>query len=337
MNVLFPSVGRRVELVNAFRAGLDGLGLDGRLVGTDIDPLAAALRRVDRAYMVPRTDDPDFVPHLVEICEGEEIGLVVPTVDRDIPVLVESRSLLEETGAVVLVPDREASGVTMDKWLTHRFFAQLGVPVPLTWLPDESLAADLAYPVFIKPRRGSAGEHAYKVCDRRQLEFFLDYVPEPIVQEFLPGPEVTSDVLCDLEGRVRAVVLRERIEVRSGEVSKGKTIQNETIMTECARIATALRTRGPITVQCIMREGRPLFTEVNARLGGGLPLGIAAGVHTPTWLLAFAAGIEISTPPLGSYETGLYISRFDKSIIVSEEERIGVESNSVRPRRHALS
>ncbi|HHH82980.1 MAG TPA: hypothetical protein ENL35_08315, partial [Chloroflexi bacterium] len=43
INLLFTSVGRRVELMNAFREAYARLGLRGRLVAPDTDPLAPAL------------------------------------------------------------------------------------------------------------------------------------------------------------------------------------------------------------------------------------------------------------------------------------------------------
>jgi carbamoyl-phosphate synthase large subunit len=69
-----------------------------------------------------------------------------------------------------------------------------------------------------------------------------------------------------------------------------------------------------------MKDDIPYFTEVNARFGGGLPLGIAAGVDSPRWLLALAAGLPIEIPPVGTYKTGLYMTRFDDSFFLTEEE-----------------
>jgi carbamoyl-phosphate synthase large subunit len=158
------------------------------------------------------------------------------------------------------------------------------------------------------------------------LDFFIYYVPEPILQEYLPGPEITNDVICDFEGHVLAVVSRQRIEVRWGEVAKGKTIYDPEIAQHCITIARGLKAIGPITVQCMLREGKPYFTEINPRFGGGVPLGIAAGVRSPHWFLAMAAGLPVEVPPLGSYKVGLYITRFDDSFFLTKEEYARVAS-----------
>jgi carbamoyl-phosphate synthase large subunit len=151
-----------------------------------------------------------------------------------------------------------------------------------------------------------------------QLEFFLTYVDDPIIQECLPGPEITSDVVCSAQGEAWAVVSRMRIEVRAGEVAKGVTLWNDRIARYCIAAAKGIRAIGPITVQCILREGKPYFTEINARFGGGCPLGIKAGVNSPRWYLAEAAGLPLKIPELGTYQKDLYMTRFDESFFIEE-------------------
>jgi carbamoyl-phosphate synthase large subunit len=73
-------------------------------------------------------------------------------------------------------------------------------------------------------------------------------------------------------------------------------------------------------VQCIFKEDRPYFTEINARLGGGAPLGVRAGSQWPAWFLARAAGLEALPAPLGSYEEGLFLTRFDTSYFLKETD-----------------
>jgi carbamoyl-phosphate synthase large subunit len=321
INVLFTSAGRRVELLRAFRQAYTGLDLPGKIVITDIDPLAPTVSVADQFYITPRFTSPDYIPTLLEICRREGISLIFPLIDPDIPLLAAQKEAFAAIGTQVVVVDAAAAAVTADKWETTRFFRELGLAVPQSWLPDTLDLAAAGYLLFIKPRQGSAAKHTFRVNNRRELDFFLDYVPDPIIQECLPGPEITNDVVCDLDGKLLAVVSRQRIEVRWGEVAKGVTIHDPVVVEGCARIAAALPAVGPITVQCMMKEGVPHFTEINARLGGGVPLGIAAGVDTPRWLLAQAAGLPVEIPPLGAYQTGLYLTRFDDSFFITEDVR----------------
>lgn len=321
LNILFSSVGRRVELLRAFRQAYMTLGLAGHIVATDIDPLAPALRLADKQYLVPRLTTPEYIPALVEICRREHIDLVFPLIDPDIPLLAQHRAELEATGARLAVVPAEAAALTNDKWQTAQFFRSVGLVTPRAWLPAEVDLRQVGFPLFIKPRGGSAAQHTYKVTNAEELAFFSKYVPNPIIEEYLPGPEITSDVIAWLDGEILGVVSRQRIEVRWGEVAKGVTVCVPEIIEACVKVAQALPAVGPITVQCMLKDGVPHFTEINARLGGGVPLGIAAGVDSPRWLLARAAGLPVEIPPAGTYRTGLYLTRFDESFFLTADER----------------
>jgi len=329
INILFTSAGRRVELLWAFRNAYKSLGLSGRIIALDVDSLAPALFVADRTYVVPSLSSKDYIPLLVSICRKEQIRLVFPLIDPDIPLLAEHREIIEQTKAEVVVLSKESVAVTTDKWLTKKFFDRIDVPIPHSWLPEDLDPETASYPLFIKPRFGSAGKESFKVENADQLRFFVKYVNQPIIQEFLPGPEITNDVICDLKGKVLAVVSRKRIEVRSGEVSKGVTMYDEKISNICIRIAEALGGKGQITIQCIMKNGTPHFTEINARFGGGTPLEIACGGDAPRWLLAQAAGLPFDVPPIGSYKLGLYVTRFDDSFFLTEHERERIARSSL--------
>src|SRR5207302_10376628 len=112
--------------------------------------------------------------------------------------------------------------------------------------------------------------------------------------------------------------------VRVGEVPKGVQVGRSGIRGACLPIAAALPACGPITVQCFLHEGVPHFTEINARLGGGIPLGIAAGVDAPRLLLAAVAGLAIARPRIGDYRTDLYMTRFDDSFMLTAGQRARV-------------
>ncbi len=329
--MLFVSAGRRVELIRAFDAALRGLGLAGTTVAVDMDPLAPALQVSQRSYVVPSLESPEFVPEIVDICRREEIRLVFPLIDPDIPVLAANRAAIEATGARLAVVGGAAAAVAADKWSSHLFLRGLGLPTPETWPGDSVEVESLDYPVFVKPRYGSASKLSFRVDEPAVLGALLRYVPDPVVQEFLSGPELTSDVICDVDGELLAVVTRRRLAVRAGEVAKGVTVFDRAVADGCAAIAAALPASGPITVQCFMRDATPVFTEVNARLGGGAPLAIAAGADFPRWLLARAAGLPVDIPEIGRYRVGLYLSRFDDSFFLDEGAREQMARSRIRP------
>ncbi len=321
VNVLFSSVGRRVELIRAFRRAYEQLPIGGNIIGMDIDPVAAAFDYTDRHYVVPRVTSPDFIPAVTQICRQEQVDLLFPLIDLEVPVLSQNQEAIAATGARAVVLSPQIAAITVDKWRAVQFFRKHGVPAPQSWLAGQLSPEEATYPLFIKPRQGHSRLNCFKIDNCRQLEFFSEYVPDGVVQEYLPGAEITTDVMCDLEGRMLAIVSRQRIQVRAGEVAEGVTVHDPAIIEACRTIASGLSAIGPLVVQCIMKEGVAHFTEVNARLGGGIPLSFAAGADLPRWLLSGAAGLPVQPPPLGQYQVGLYMSRFDESCFFREEDR----------------
>ncbi len=94
--VLFTCAGQRVDVVTAFaRAG-------ARTVAVDANPLAPAIYHADVHAIVPRIDDPGYLPALQELVLEHEVRLVVPLTDLDQLLLAERRDAL---GALVLLPD----------------------------------------------------------------------------------------------------------------------------------------------------------------------------------------------------------------------------------------
>ena len=74
LNVLFSSVGRRVELVKAFREASNELKIKSKLIGVDMDELAPALNFVDKKYKVPKLSSEEFIPQIIEICKKENVS-----------------------------------------------------------------------------------------------------------------------------------------------------------------------------------------------------------------------------------------------------------------------
>src|SRR6185503_7690674 len=106
-----------------------------------------------------------------------------------------------------------------------------------------------------------------------------------IVQELLEGPEYTVNTFCDSGGAFRCAVPHLRIEVRGGEVSKGRTERRADLTGIAEQIATLPGARGVFCFQAIVTERGPVVFEINARFGGGYPLAHRAGAKFTKWLL----------------------------------------------------
>ena len=317
-NVLVLSASRKVLLVQAFRRAVAVRG-EGIVIAADVSALAAALYEADAARLVPRSDDPAFVDRLLELCAADEVGLLVPTRDEELPVLAASRDRFAAAGTRVLVAGPDAVETCRDKAAFARAVDAAGLETPRTWDAADGLDA-VPLPAFVKPRIGKGGRGIAAVHDREALAAAMAAAGgEAIVQELVRAPEYTVDVFLDLDGRPLTCVPRERVEVVSGESIVSRTVRDPALADATLRLCTAIGLVGHVTVQAFRLPDRVLFIEVNPRYGGAANLGFEAGARTPELALALAAG-EHPQPLLDAYEAGLVMFRHATDRFVREAD-----------------
>jgi carbamoyl-phosphate synthase large subunit len=314
LNVLVTAASRRVALVQAFRRALETLQVRGSVSVTDINPLSPALYFADRAWAAPLATDPTYVDRLLEICAEERIGLLVPTIDDELAVVAASRDRFDAIGVKVACSSIRVNELCGDKFATCSYLRDRGVAAAQSFLPD-SLPLATPFPLFIKPRHGRGSVSAFPVFDRRQLAFFSDYIDQPVIQEYLNGPEYTIDVLSDFSSRVISVVPRERILIRAGVSDRGRTVRDPKLINlalECARVMPFI---GAANIQCRVVDGQPIVFEINPRFSGGIRLTIAAGADFPKHLISMALDRPVE-PIVGRFQHDLWMTSYESPVIL---------------------
>ncbi len=318
INVLITAASRRVPLIKAFVGAIKRLGVRGNVITTDMNSLSPGLYFSDRHYLVPLTTDTRYIPIIKSICFKERIHLLIPTIDDELPLFGAHAESFLGMGARVAISSAETGIICNDKYRSMQFLREQGIPVPETWLPHELEFKELSYPLFLKPRSGRGSVGAYPIRDEGDLRFFLNYVPDVVVQRFLPGREFTIDVLCDFNGKVISAVPRERLVVRSGVTDRGKTWNNPALIDLGVKVAESLRIVGPANIQLKWHEEQGTVFEVNPRFSGGINLTIAAGADFPGWLVEMRLGRKVQ-PALGKFTDGLVMSCFETAIFLAPD------------------
>jgi carbamoyl-phosphate synthase large subunit len=129
--------------------------------------------------------------------------------------------------------------------------------------------------------------------------------------------EFTVDAYYAKDGSLKCLVPRERIEVRSGEVSKGVTRKHDVydyLLPACKKIEGAC---GCLTIQIFANLENESFygLEINPRFGGGFPLSYSAGANYPGWLITeYFLGKEIGF--YDQWESDLLMLRYDAKELI---------------------
>lgn len=326
MNILLSCAGRRHYLATYFRDSLAG---KGHVVGTDMDLTAPALAVCDRRRQLPASSAPDYLERLIAVICEEKVSLVFSLNDLELDLLSRNREIIEaKTGATLYVPPLETVNVSSDKWRTFTFAREMGIPAPASFLDAaEALAAirrrEIAYPLIVKPRWGSASIGLFRVSDEDELhsavsscrgavaqsalaQFGLEQAV--IIQELLGGPEYGVDVLYGRDARHIGFTAKRKLAMRAGETDKAVTVDPDKFRNAVEAIARNLPHRGNLDCDFLERDGMVYLLEMNPRFGGGYPFTHLAGANHVAMLLADCEGKSL--PPY-RYKVGRAFAKYD--------------------------
>jgi carbamoyl-phosphate synthase large subunit len=185
---------------NNLMAGLRQCEIPVFLVGTSMDRYYLARSRADRNYLIPRADSGEpYLEALGQIVIREEVELIIPNNDVEVPILSAARDRL---GARTYLPTHETIGLCQDKLALTEHLADRGIRVPETYAIEAPDQADELFDRFgnadllwCRMRRGGGSRGSLPVKNPDQLRFWVRYWTEMrgvpggmfVLCEYLPG------------------------------------------------------------------------------------------------------------------------------------------------------
>jgi carbamoyl-phosphate synthase large subunit len=317
LNVLITAVSRRVSLVRNFRTALEACG--GRVITVDFNTFSPALYFGHIHYTVPLVDDPGYVDALEKIIDKEKVGLVIPTIDNELALWARLKDYFAKKGVQVSISPLPTVDICNDKWKTFEFFRSHQLPFPDTWLPS-TLSYQMNFPLFIKPRNGRGSVNSFTVRTKRELDFFIEYVPNPVVQTYLPGKEFTVDAYFAADNRLISYVPRYRLVVRAGVTDRGKTFRNDELRNLIVAIGKKIPFEGAVNIQGKIFKKEITFFEINPRFSGGIQLSTAAGPNFADLLVRECAGEKLK-PAIDDYANNYSMTSYEDSIFIDQTGR----------------
>lgn len=317
-NILITSAGKRVALVNIFKNALNRHDVESKVFTTDMNPRMASAGIVsDKCFEVPRVTDATYIDILLTICLENGIKLVVPTIDTELVILAQNKSLFAEHGITVAVSELPFVRTCRDKRNTGEYLAKLGIRVPAPI--DKSHPT---FPLFAKPYDGSLSQDLHVVKSAEELTPEILNNPKLIFMEYIDKnkyKEFTVDMYYGKDNRVKAIVPRERIEIRAGEINKGRTRKNYLVNFLRERMDYLPGVIGCICIQLFYREtdNDVVGIEINPRFGGGYPLSYHAKADFVEYLIKEYFNGE-SVDYTEEWLDNTLMLRYDSEVIVYE-------------------
>ncbi len=317
MNLLILSAGTRDKVVQYFKKEL---GDTGRVIATDCSNLAPAVYEADAFYLVPRITAPGYLDVILDICRKEKVTGVFSLIDPELSLLAKEGERFLAVGATPIVSDYELVETCFDKYSMYKMLCNMQIPTAKCYADKESFyqaqqAGEIAYPVFVKPVRGSASIHINKVGSSKEIDVLCDLYDDLMIQEYMDGQEYGADVYVDMiSGKCTDIFVKKKIKMRAGETDKSVSYKDEALFEIIRDFAESCGFRGMRDIDIIEIDGVYYISEVNPRFGGRYPHAYACGVNMAQAVIHNLSGQE-NEVRIGQYQEGICMMKYNEVMI----------------------
>lgn len=311
MNLLFTNAGRRAYLIEDALDLAHGTDFELGVFVCDTSPATASMLVSPeiKTFLTPRvSDDPErYVEVLIEECRKRNIGMIIPLMDFELPILAGKLGEFRAAGINIVVSAPDVISTTLDKEKCCIFCAEKGLSMPRTWFAGDG-TANTQLPLVLKRTFGSGSVDLVVIKESTQIP---EIVPSGfILQEMVVGEEYGMDILNDFDGEFIHCCARRKIAMRAGETDKAEVVYEERFQELGKTVSAAFRHTGNLDLDFIVDSaGKITFLDFNPRFGGGYPFTRAAGFDYLRTLLELAHGKEPRLPKHGRKIIGAKVLR----------------------------
>lgn len=327
-NILFCSVGRRAKLLKNFRESMEGCG---KLIATDMSPVAPALFFADETYLVPRITDPNYSQTVIDICHKSQVKAITTLIDPEIEILAKHRDDLLQLGILPLCPAAWTAHLCFDKYEMYKYLHSKGVRTVLTYNTFESFKVglsngEISFPVFMKPISGSGSIGIGKCNNMEEVEEkWNDGKFTYIIQELMTGGDCDADVYVDcFSHKPVAIFSKKKIESRIGGASKTISYKDDKLFSFVEEVCSVLELNGPCDMDFFIKDGEYYLSEINPRFGGAYLHAYGAGVDFIKLILNNIDGKE-NHSIIGQYDEDIIMMMYDDVVIKRKSELMSDE------------
>ncbi len=280
------------------------------------NPIARFSRYTHCSFSWPGPNRADAIACLLELAGRHHLEgwVLLPAADPEVQLVAQNHAALSSAYRLV-TPPWETAQWALDKRLTYRRAAALGIDCPTSYYPGNRrrlAELDCRFPLVLKPavRIGSkppAAAKAWKVDNRADLVPVYDRAVAllghraVVLQDFIPGDGSTQFSYAAVWHRgapVASMVARRtrQYPIQFGTGTFVETVQNDAVEAAAGRFLGSIGYSGIVEIEFKYdaRDQRYKLLDVNARVWTWNSLGRRAGVDFPHVLWRLAMGEAVS-------------------------------------------
>jgi carbamoyl-phosphate synthase large subunit len=265
-----------------------------RVIGTDMHDDHAGPAFFDDCYVIPRATDPSYFERLAELMSREKVSLLVVGSEPELHALAASGIDRVWERMPVIMANRVALRIGLDKLATAQVLEAAGLGAPWTQLVSDGNPP--SYPCIIKGRRGSGSRSVGVLSNDAEFQRVSVTRKEDIVQEMLgtEDQEYTCGLYRSCAGEIRSLTFRRRL--LGGFTGKGVVVEDSQIDGLLSAIAELLQLQGSVNVQLRMTKRGPVVFEINPRFSSTVMFRHLLGFQDFVWSVR-----ETEGSPIGDY------------------------------------
>ena len=277
-NILLLSAGRRVELLDIFKKSLRKNSLV-KVFTADSNPNFSPACKINKySFKLPKCGEKRYSKELLKKCIENNICVVIPTIDDELSILAAKKKLFLKYNISLIISDLKLINKSNNKLQTEHIFKDLKIKYPKIYDVN-----NLNFPCINKPIKGSSSKNITILKSFNDLSLNLIENKKNYFSKFIKGySEFTADLYFNKLNDLKAISVRERLDVRNGEVIKSKTniLLANKVIKHFKKINGAV---GPITIQFFYnKKSKDIYgIEINPRFAGGCTLSYYAGINFP--------------------------------------------------------
>lgn len=236
--------------------------LANRVIGIDVRKYHAGIAFFDDVYQFPTVRESNYLFLLEQKVKKTSADLVIPITDLELAFFAEN-NIRQIGNAQVIMPNREAVLIGLDKLKTYEVLSNAGISMPHTWLVKKTNRPTL--PCVIKKRYGHGGKDFAIIRNQEDLLYHSKNRENDIWQKYLPNDdaEYTCGLFRNSSGEIRTFILRRRLLV--GLTGEGIVEEIDEIKQLLIKVANLLNLNGSINIQLRMTPKGPRIFEINPR------------------------------------------------------------------------
>ena len=268
-----------------------------KVIGCDIYPSHwhPVSMDCDVVYRVPFAVDDNYVPTLLDICQKDSVGCIIPLTDLEIDILRPHRDVFQEAGVLLAIQSDACLEIARDKYRQTLFFAghQI-VKTPQSYMADK-LPSDIAIPLIAKPVNGRSSEGLRRIEKMEELELVRGK-DGYVIQEVVKGNVFTVDYVRDAFGNDFAVAREELLRTKNGAGTTVRMVPDIELQKMASAVGTALGVIGCINMEFIYDGNDFYLIDINPRFSAGVAFSSMVGYDMVLAHLNCFVGKQILPP-----------------------------------------